>query len=297
MKDYSCLNPRVSIIIPVFNDADGVTHCLRRIAAQTYPITNLEVIVVDNGSMPPLTLEENFPFHIHILQQEIPGSYAARNSGAAIARGALLAFIDADCWPDEDWLLHGIETLVAGHGNWVVGGEVSIMKPEKRTSVALYQYTTGFGQESNIREKGFSATANLFCTRHQFEVIGPFETRLLSGGDREWCWRAKKFDIQVHYEYKAVVHTMPRSSVDGAIRQARRVAAGRISLEQLKLAHAGQQALAKKRSSWQSAAWILSRQELRPTERLRVLWVAIVIRMATAIEGLRLRFGSAAERR
>jgi GT2 family glycosyltransferase len=163
--------------------------------------------------------------------------------------------------------------------------------------VALYQQTTGFGQESNVRDKGFSATANLFCTRQQFEIIGPFDTRLLSGGDREWCWRASLRSFHVHYEPTAVVHTQPRTDLRGAIRQSRRVVAGRKMLRELRLGHRGDESIAKLRSPLQAALWILRYRDLTLWNRLQVLLVAILIRAAAQWESVRLTLGAKAERR
>lgn len=287
---------RASVIIPAFNDQAGVNRCLQGLAAQTWPQDALEVVIVDNGSSPPLAIERDHPFTVRLIRCATPGSYAARNAGVKVAAGSVLAFLDADCWPDPDWLAQGIRSLGEGAGRAVVGGEVVISKPHEPTAVALYQWVMGFGQESNVREKRFSATANLFCTRAQFDAVGPFDERLLSGGDREWCWRAIAHAHEVCYAPDAIIRTAPRSSLRGAIRQARRVAAGRRGLRALELTHQGHAALAKQRSAWQSVKWILSNRQLGMWDRLRVLWVATLIRGAAAVERFRLALGARAER-
>lgn len=287
----------VSIVIPAFNDQAGINTCLEGISRQTYPHDLIEVIVVDNGSTPALIIHDAFGLTIRLERCPKPGSYAARNVGTAAATGTVLAFTDADCRPDPHWLENGLTALDAKPGCAVIGGEVLLEWPARPSAVALYQCITGFGQEENIRDKGFSATANLFCTRSQFETVGPFDERLLSGGDREWCWRASRHGISVLYEPKALIHTQPRTHLSGAIRQARRVVAGRKSLRQLRLTHIGDAGVAKQRSSWQAIISILSTDQLRLWDRFRVLFVAILIRAAAAFESLRLGFGRVAERR
>lgn len=294
----SCHTPFVSIIIPVFNDEAGLQACLNGIAKQSYPGDQIEVVVVDNGSAPPLQLSQDSPFPIQVVRCETPGSYAARNAGSRMARGTVFAFIDADCSPHSGWLREGVRCLLAGKGQWVVGGDVLYFEPATRASaVALYQFETGFGQEHNIRNRFFSVTANLLCSAEQFQTIGPFDERLLSGGDSEWSWRAQKFGIDVCFEPAAIVYTEPRANLPAAIRQARRVAAGRITLRKLGLTHAGPIAAAKPRTTWHAVHWILTRPSLTVGERVRVLCVAGLIRAASGVERLRLAMGAHPERR
>lgn len=287
----------ISIIIPVFNDAAGVARTLEGISRQSWPIDDIEVIVVDNGSDEPIHFHTEYPFPVHLIRCETPGSYAARNAGAALATGGVLAFTDADCVPCKHWLERGSRFLIDGGGAFVVGGHVAFNTLKSPSSVALYQITMGFGQESNIRDKGFTATANLFCTRTQFEKVGPFDERLLSGGDREWSWRARAHHISVRYLPDAIVYTDPRSTFNSAVRQARRVVAGRASLRRLGLAHIGDTAVDKHRTGWRSANWILANPRLGSWDKLRILSAAAFIRGAAAVESVRLALGAKAERR
>ena len=74
------VRPDISIIIPVFNQGDSLKRCLHALAAQTYPHSRFEVVVVDNGSTSPVAeMVESFPFARCIREQK-PGSYAARNA-------------------------------------------------------------------------------------------------------------------------------------------------------------------------------------------------------------------------
>ncbi|MEM8761253.1 MAG: glycosyltransferase family A protein, partial [Pseudomonadota bacterium] len=99
--------PGISVIIPVFNDAGGLARCLDALARQT-DAAPFEVIVVDNGSDPPLD-PATLPAlpSLRLIRETAPGSYAARNAGIAAARAAILAFTDADCRPRPDWLAAG----------------------------------------------------------------------------------------------------------------------------------------------------------------------------------------------
>ena len=52
---------RVSVVVPAYGGQDKLDLALAGLAAQTYPAGLIEVIVVDNGSSPPLRLPENAP--------------------------------------------------------------------------------------------------------------------------------------------------------------------------------------------------------------------------------------------
>lgn len=289
----------VTVIIPVFNDPDGIGRCLAALSRQTWPADRFDVIVVDNGSTPPLTVSGSFPFRLRSERCTTPGSYAARNAGLRIAAGDVLAFTDADCEPAPGWLECGVAALRADGGRSLVGGEVAVAPPVRRTGVGLYQHYTGFRQRENIEQRFFSVTANLFARREHFAVAGPFDESLMSGGDLEWCWRAARHGIAVRYAADALVTTPPRESWRAAIRQVRRVVGGRRDLSVRPLAPVMGDAVRSRSPS--SAARTLYRLLLRPelsfVERMKVLSAAVVLKLVQFSESLRLSLGGGAERR
>lgn len=295
--DQTPAQPNVSVIVPVFNDQPGLLRCLDGLCRQTYPAPRVQVIVVDNGSQPAIQVMDAYPFEFRIVPCTIPGSYAARNAGIQQASGDVFAFIDADCIPDERWLAEGVAALEQGGGANFVGGEVRILPPLPRTAIGLYQYIAGFQQQLNVEHRHFSATANLFCFAKQMVETGPFAPDLLSGGDREWSWRAIRGGFSLIYKDSAIVHTPPRTSMRGAIRQARRVAGGRKHLQERGLTHLNPSLLKPHRTGWAAVRWILTHPELTWWERLNVLGAAVAIRCTTAVEGMRLRAGGHGERR
>ena len=102
--------PMVSAILPVYNGGAHVVEAVESAARQTEPPD--ELIVIDDGSTEQSQLELldriPAPFPIRIVRQANAGQSAARNRGAAEARGTLLAFLDQD----DVWHPRHLATLV-----------------------------------------------------------------------------------------------------------------------------------------------------------------------------------------
>jgi glycosyltransferase involved in cell wall biosynthesis len=89
--------PLVSIIIPAYNVASYIGDALRSIFIQDFK--SYEVIVVDDGSTDTPDLEKALaPYRdrIQYIRQENRGISAARNAALRVARGKLIALLDAD---------------------------------------------------------------------------------------------------------------------------------------------------------------------------------------------------------
>lgn len=90
--------PLVSVVIPTHNRPELLREALASVAAQTF--TDWEVVVVDDGSTPPIdaaALETMVGGRLRLVRHEQPrGVAAARNSGFAAARGELIAQLDDD---------------------------------------------------------------------------------------------------------------------------------------------------------------------------------------------------------
>jgi len=88
-------NPKVSIIIPVYNYEKYVRECVESALSQDYE--NLEVIVVDDGSTDATPeILKSFEQKIRYIRQENRGTAAALNVGLRLARGSLVAWLSSD---------------------------------------------------------------------------------------------------------------------------------------------------------------------------------------------------------
>lgn len=93
--------PELSIVIPTHNRPEMLKKAVMSVTAQTF--SDLEVIVVDDGSSPPIT-DDLFQTEVSIHRHSSPkGASAARNTGLSHAKGTYVAFLDDDDTLDPDY--------------------------------------------------------------------------------------------------------------------------------------------------------------------------------------------------
>ena len=104
----------ISIIIPVYNQAEHLINCLASVKKQTYD--NYEIIVVNDGSTDNIIkviekFKKIFSFKLTYLEEENRGANVARNRGAKSAKGEYIIFCDADVIMEPNMLELMLKTL------------------------------------------------------------------------------------------------------------------------------------------------------------------------------------------
>ena len=120
--------PSLTVVVCSLNGAAGVERALLALARQTIA-PDLETVLVDDGSSDGTADAGRRHGARVVVHAENRGLGAARNSGLALARARLVAFLDDDCEPLPDWA----ERLVAAHSSddvVGVGGEVVPVSPQ-----------------------------------------------------------------------------------------------------------------------------------------------------------------------
>ncbi len=203
-------SPEVTVVVPHLNQEEALGRCLASLAAQE-AAPAFEVVVVDNGSRrPPEETVAAHPF-ARLAAEAEPGPGPARNRGAALARGATLAFIDADCRAHPRWLA-AIRARLAAGGADILGGDVRIPREGARaTALEAYESVFAYRMERYITEQGFTGTGNLACPRAVFERVGPF-AGIGVAEDRDWGRRASALGLATVYVPEMVVWHPARRS-------------------------------------------------------------------------------------
>lgn len=173
-----------SIIIPAKNEEVNISRCLESISNIEYPAERYEVILMDNGSEDATaSIAESFGALVHYLPEaNISG---LRNRGAELAKGKILAFLDADCSVTADWLK---------------AASIYIEKPDIACfgSPPLLPYNPTWVQKTwayvRIRKESISSvnwleSMNMFIKRDLFLSAGGFNTSLDTCEDVDISYR------------------------------------------------------------------------------------------------------------
>ena len=103
-KQYPLYYPKVSVIIPAYNEEKNIVSCLDTLFACGYPAKKLEVLVIDDGSSDTTrTLVKKYK-NVRLLRQRHKGKVAALNLGFENSSGEVIVTIDADTLVEKEFL-------------------------------------------------------------------------------------------------------------------------------------------------------------------------------------------------
>jgi glycosyltransferase involved in cell wall biosynthesis len=195
----------VSIIIPALNEEEMIGRCLASLVASCFPGNAFEVILVDNGSTDrTLEIAQSFSTQLKLTIQQHAGVNisALRNLGAAIAKGEIFAFLDADCSVPANWIENAVLHLASEPGG-VIGGNIDI--PEDSRWVARSWYKVGYAPKDG--EVTYVPSGNMLMRKSTFLRIGGFNESIMTSEDCELCFRARGAGFTVRaIRDMAVIH-------------------------------------------------------------------------------------------
>jgi glycosyltransferase involved in cell wall biosynthesis len=180
--------PCISVIIATRNRIETLRETLRHLEHQSVGDDNYEVIVVDDGSNPPVAVAEP----IRLVRLEGEERSAARNAGARVAHGELLVFIDDDVTVGVDFL----EQHLTGHREWpdaLLVGAIRLPEVAAKTPFGRFRQRledSGIPQVRGLTSmQNFCTAQNMMMSRSRFLELGGFEPGIVSGEDQDLALR------------------------------------------------------------------------------------------------------------
>ncbi len=214
--------PTISVIIPTHNRWASLRRTLEALGAQTYPLQEIEVLVVADGCNDETVdalRNTRTPFSLRILEQSCQGPAMARNHGAVGANGQLLIFLDDDLEAAQGL----IEAHVRAHHRWpthVVIGYISPVLQDRHDFFhnelrtwweAMFSVMGQPGHRFTYRDLlsgNFSLEANLFAR------LGGFDPAFWCHEDYELGLRLIKAGIPFFFESDALGYHHETTTLD-----------------------------------------------------------------------------------
>lgn len=229
--------PFISIIIPVKNAEKFIVRSLTSLNNLNYPKDKYEVIISDSDSTDK-TRTLAISLGAKVIIAAGMSVCAGRNSGFKVAKGEIIAFSDADCVMDKDWLLNSLKYF-QDEKVACVGGPSLIPDDETAFGKACgfifsYRLFTGgstYGLNlKQVKEVRHNPGCNAIYRRSALEKVMPVEEKIIEGED---VWMNKKL-IELGYKFLYTPDTRiwhyRSSTVKRFWRQNFRYAIGRVIL-------------------------------------------------------------------
>jgi len=210
--------PEISIIIPVKDRAGELRRCLTSLSNLNYPQEKLQIIVVDDGSSDDSpSVARQYRALLVPSGGSGRGPAAARNVGASLASGEILAFIDSDCSASREWLNELIPSFI-NPAMAAVGGQVDGMcsaSAVDRYESTMSSLSLGSRERtgSSGRDTFYLPSCNLLVRRSAFRSAGGFKDSMHVGEDVDLTWRLRDKGWTISYLPAGNVLHEHRSSI------------------------------------------------------------------------------------
>ena len=183
------MNPKISVIVPCFNQGIYLSEALESVLKQT--LKEWELIIVDDGSTDnSAAISKKYSSldnRIKYVYQKNAGPSAARNKGVALSQAPLIYFLDGDDWIDSTLLESGVNFMNAN----------SMCKLYYTRAICFGSYE-GELVLKYTSYKDLLVSNSIICAsiirRKDFDRIGGFDEELF--GYEDW-----EFFIRLLYHY------------------------------------------------------------------------------------------------
>lgn len=211
--------PRVSVVVACYNGASTLRDCLESLLRLDYP--NFEILVIDDGSTdgtPDITVAYR---QVRTLRHRINlGLSSARNLGIRAATGDIVAFTDADCQVDRDWLRYLVAALA---GESVAGaGGPNLLPPDDSPVAAAVMASPG-GPTHVMLDDGTAEHVpgcNMAFWKWALDRIGGFDPVFhRAGDDVDLCWRIQAQGWRIAFAPAGFVWHHRRATLGDYLRQ------------------------------------------------------------------------------
>ena len=210
--------PMISVVVACYNGSRTLQPCLDSLRRLNYP--NFEVIVVDDGSTDITPQVASLYKNFRVIRQTHQGLSVARNAGIFAAQGEVIAFTDADCRADEDWLYYLAADLL--NGSFVGMGGYNFLPPDDSAVAAAVMVSPGGPAHVmlNDRQAEHIPGCNMAFYKWALAEIGGFDPIFhRAGDDVDVCWRLQQRGYRIGFSPPGFVWHYRRPTVPAYLQQ------------------------------------------------------------------------------
>lgn len=211
--------PKVSVVVASYNGERTLKACLQSLRQLQYP--DYEVILVDDGSTDSTRqIAALYPEVRYFRHEKNLGLSVARNTGIAAASGEIIAFTDADCRADEDWLYYLIGDLL--RSDFAGIGGPNLLPPEDSAVAAAVMVSPGGPAHVMLtdRQAEHIPGCNMAFYKWALTEIGGFDPIFRAAGDDvDLCWRLQQAGCKIGFSPAALVWHYRRSTAGAYLKQ------------------------------------------------------------------------------
>ena len=212
--------PKVSVVVCVYNGERTMDACLASLEKLDYP--DYEMIVVNDGSTDGTRqIAEGYDF-IRLIHQENKGLSAARNVGIRAATGEIVAFTDADCMADPDWLTHLVARFQTSE--FAAVGGPNLTPPDDSFVASCVAVSPGAPTHVLLDDEVAEHIpgCNMAFRREALAAIDGFDPIFRAAGDDvDLCWRLQNKGYKIGFSAAAVVWHFRRNTIRDYVKQQR----------------------------------------------------------------------------
>jgi glycosyltransferase involved in cell wall biosynthesis len=210
--------PLVSVVVPVFNGEATIAACIDSLMGSDYPAGRFEVVVVDNRSTDrTAAILAGYGERIVLTREATRGPAAARNRGVRAASGEIVAFTDADCTVDPDWLIR-LTGPLNDPSVGIVGGRILSRRPCNAVELfgeTIHDHSKAIG----VFKPPYVISMNWASRRSVLVDAGLFDEAFLRCEDVDLSQRILRLGYRIVYAPAAVVYHRNEDSLAGLFRE------------------------------------------------------------------------------
>ena len=224
--------PKISIIVPAFNESKTIKKCIKSLQNLDYP--NYEIIIVDDGSNDDTFKVVSQFKGVKVFRQKNQGKPIALNNGISQSSGEIVLTVDADTELDKDALKSIANRFTLNSKLGAIAGNVKVKRePTILNTIQSAEYATGI----NLVRKGQSVLGTVMIVpgpiaalkKEIIKKVGLFSDDTFAE-DFDMTIKILKKGFKIEYEEGSLAYTDAPKNTEDLIKQRRRWYRGMIQV-------------------------------------------------------------------